>query len=188
MFLTPLLLAAVVTTAPASAKASVGIESLVLAMPTGPATGLGVQVKGPIASYAGGEVRALWDGNWTGRAGAGLDVFGNGDRLDLTFGLFLGGYGDLDGRVGLPMAGGEVGVGVGVGALKLRYRHVHGAAEIEEDCTWSQRLRPFAENELRLSYRFGEKLTVFGQVTDLAPRVVSDDRENAYGLGARYTF
>lgn len=182
------MLTALLFLVPGLSAASLQGEALVLAMPQGPATGIGIVAEGPLATFASGEMRGTWGGEWTGRATGGFDLLGSGENLDLTLGLFLGGHGNLMALQGLPAAGFELGLGVGIGPLKLRYRHIHGGAETEGDCAWTERLTSFAENELRLSYDLGRRWVVFGEVVDLTPSLDEPERQNAYGMGARLVF
>lgn len=119
-------------------------------------------------------------GTWVGRVGAGIDVFGGGDGLDLRLGLFLGGTGDLTDRSmrGRPAAGAEILLGVKVGRVYGWYRHVDGFAGPLED--------RLTEDELRVGYRITEKVRVHGQYLIYNPG--DEHPRGGAGLGAEVVF
>ncbi len=134
-------------------------------------------------AYLGAEVRymPLSDLFWTGRVGAGLDVFGAG-KWDLNLGLWIGGAGEWNrDDEGLrlqhaPIAGTEVGIGVEGTRLFTRFRWLAGigGGPIDDLLT---------ENELLVGYKIVDFLHVFGQLLVLNPG--DAERRQGVGLGAR---
>jgi len=164
----------------ANAAEEFSAEAFLQATPAeGLASGLGARLDGG-STFLSLEGRGGMYGTWTGRATAGLDVFGRSDRFDLTLGLFLG----TNGSTAEPSieaagtAGFELGLGVHLGSLHGRYRHADGfRGPLESRLT---------EDEWRLGYRMFDTVEVFGQYIHYNPGeywVV-----DGYGVGAKVVF
>ncbi|MBA2321412.1 MAG: hypothetical protein H0V89_09675 [Deltaproteobacteria bacterium] len=106
-------------------------------------------------------------GCWTGRVGAGLDVFGDGP-LDLTFGLFLGATGtnaspgDRVGMEASPIAGGQAAIGFDGRHLFTRYTWSAGWGGSDLDAA-------LTENQFLLGYRFARIVELYGEILVLDP-------------------
>ncbi len=130
-------------------------------------------------AYIGAEVRWMPANEivWAGRAGAGFDVFGK-SKLDLTFGLWLGGMGVWDQSIQRaviqhgPVAGTEVALGTEVGRVFAKYRWLGG---------WGidRVSRYLTENELTIGYRVLPALQVLGQYLVLD----ADRAQHQHGVG-----
>ncbi len=154
--------------------------------PDAPAHHLSGRLVGENDSYVGGEIRYMPESDvlWTGRAGAGLDLFGSGD-WDLTLGLWIGTAGEwdrTDERAVLyasPMAGTEVALGVEGDHLFARYRWLAGigSGPIDELLT---------EQELTIGYKVLPELHLYGQYFILSPGEL--DNRSGVGLGGRLVF
>lgn len=134
-------------------------------------------------AYLGAEIRYMpaSDVLWSGRLGAGLDLFGEGD-WDLTLGLWLGSAGEWDRSqeravlYNAPIAGTEVAIGVDGEHLYGRYRWLAGigGGPIDELLT---------EQELTVGYKVLPRFHVFGQYLILSPGEY--DNRSGVGLGMR---
>jgi hypothetical protein len=161
----------------AALASDVAAEASLQHLPQGVAPGVGARLVGERGTFLSAEGRAFGDATWTGRATAGVDVFGCQDGLDVTLGLFLGSAGAVE-DVSIsadPTAGFEVGVGVGLGSLHGRFRHADGFRGPLE--AW------FTENEWRLGFRVLDRAEVFGQYVRYEP----GDATEAGGFGAGVT-
>jgi hypothetical protein len=155
-------------------------------LPQMPGHQLGAKFSGEKDSYVSGELRYMpaSDLLWTGRVGAGLDVFGRSE-WDLTFGLFLGSAGEWDRQTeqaalyAAPIAGTEIGLGYEGDRLFGRYRWLGGigGGPIDELLT---------ENELTIGYKVLRSVHVYGQYLVLSPGEL--DNQAGVGLGARVVF
>ncbi len=155
-------------------------------LPDAPAHHLSARTMGPKDAYIGGELRYLpaADVLWSGRVGAGVDVFGK-SNWDLTLGLFLGTAGIWDREIdravlyATPIGGTEIGLGVEGDRLFGRYRWLMGwgAGEVSEVLT---------ENELTVGYKVTNALHLYGQWLRLNPG--ESEKESGVGLGARLAF
>lgn len=136
-------------------------------------------------AYLGAEVRYMPANElmWTGRVGAGFDVFGK-SPVDLTLGLWLGGAGswDLDANRPVlrnaPAAGTEVALGARLGRLYGKYRWIGGLAALPANAILS-------ENELTVGFNVVKGIDVYGQYLVIQPR--STNRRGAVGLGIQAT-
>lgn len=136
--------------------------------------------------YVGGELRYMpaSDVLWTGRLGAGFDLFGESD-FDLQLGLFVGTAGEWDRDrerallYAAPIAGTEVGLGYEGRKLFGRYRWLAGlgGGPIDELMT---------ENEITVGYKVVKELHVYGQYLILSPGEL--DNQAGVGLGVRAQF
>jgi hypothetical protein len=155
-------------------------------LPEAPAHHLAVRSWGPRDSYVSGELRYLPHDDllWVGRAGAGLDVLGDGG-WDVTLGLFVGTAGTWsteDARrvlMAQPIGGTEIGVGVEGERLIARYRWIAGigGGPLDELLT---------ENELTIGYKLLDPLHVVGQWIRVNPG--DDTARGGVGLGVRAVF
>lgn len=157
----------------------ISAEVLLQASPQdGLVSGVGARLDGGSA-FLSMDARGAAEGNWIGRATAGLDLLGS-DRVDLTLGLFLGTVGNW-GDPSIQMAGTagfEFGLGANVGPLHARYRHADGfRGPLESRLT---------ENEVRLGYRMFDTVEVFGQYINFNPG--DDVVIDGYGAGVKVAF
>ena len=154
--------------------------------PEAPAHHLAGRLIGKNDAYIGGEIRymPLSDVLWSGRVGAGLDVFGRGN-WDLTLGLWIGSAGEWDRNeerailYAAPMAGTEIGLGVQGDHLFAKYRWVAGigSGPIDDLLT---------EQELTIGYKVLPELHLYGQYFVLSPG--ERDNRSGLGLGGRVVF
>jgi hypothetical protein len=127
-----------------------------------------------------GTVR-VHPGCWTGRTGAGIDVFGDGP-LDLNFGLFVGASGPTvsPGRrpeIGAaPQAGGQAALGLDGRHLFARYTWIAGwgGGRLDDALT---------ENQLVVGFRVARIAEIYGEYLVLAPG--DGEGGTGIGLGAR---
>jgi hypothetical protein len=118
---------------------------------------------------------------WSGRVGAGLDVFGDGP-LDLTFGLFLGARGEtveVRDRVALataPIAGGQAAIGIDGRHLFTRYTWLAGWGGGRTDAA-------LTENQFVLGFKVARIAEIYGEYVVLSPG--SAPLDTGIGLGAR---
>lgn len=155
-------------------------------LPQIPGHHLSARLVGQKDVYVGGELRytPASDLLWSGRLGAGLDVFG-GSEFDLLLGLFVGTAGEWDREAeravlyAAPIAGTEVGVGYEGRKLFGRYRWLAGigGGPIDELLT---------ENEFTFGYKLIDELHVYGQYLILSPGEL--DNQSGVGLGVRAQF
>lgn len=119
--------------------------------------GVGGRLEGEDDGYLLLSGRIDPSGAYLGRAGFGFDLFGDGDTMDLRFGLFLGETGNLLDRTVLrrPAAGVEVEFGMHLGSAYGSLRHLDGfSGPLEQRLT---------ENEVRVGFEVDEHLLVHGQ-------------------------
>lgn len=117
----------------------------------GVATGLGASLDAGVP-WAIVDARRLPDGSMSGRASAGVDLYGGSDRFDLNAGLWLG-AGEAWGIRSSRATGWELAVGARIGLFSGRLRHLQ---------PW--RLDTAArEDELRVGVALLASVTVFAQ-------------------------
>ncbi len=143
------------------------------------ATGVGLRLSAG-SPFVAAEGFGYSDGEWLGRATAGVDLLGGSDTFDATIGLFLGSVGNWqDPALSADMSAGyELGLGANVGPLRGRLRRVDGFTGPLED--------RLTQNEVRLGWVFGEKVEVFGQYVNYTPR--QDVVIDGFGAGASLRF
>ncbi len=127
-------------------------------------------------SYIGLEGRASPEGQWTGRAGAGVDLLGN-SALDLKVGLFVGGTGSGQTGHAETVYGTELAAGMSLGRLYGQYRLLAGLGE-------GQLAELHTENELTLGIRVKDEVRLYGQFLTLNPGL--DHTETAMALGLQF--
>lgn len=136
-------------------------------------------------AYLGAEVRYLPANNlmWTGRVGAGFDIFGK-SPLDVTLGLWLGGAGTWDFEQNLavlqnaPAAGTEIAVGTKIGRFFGKYRWLGGIAAFPANGL-------LTENELTIGYSLVDEIQLYGQYLRVSPQLT--DQRGALGIGIQAT-
>ncbi len=158
-------------------------EGMTLAMPGDATGGFGAGLTGERDAFLRVDGRSQASGDWIARGTAGFDFFGRWDFFDLTLGASMAGGGDWRDRAVYNQlgAGLELGVGFNVRSWHLQARRVQPFAD-------SQVMRGLDESELRVSYDITDSLSVFGTSLRVYPDFEQRAREQAYGLGARYTF
>ena len=129
--------------------------------------------------YVNAAMRVDPTGAWLGHAGIGFDVFG-GSAVDLRFGLFLGGVGNVaqGTMVGRPTVGGEALFGLKFGRVYGHFRHLDGFVGPLED--------RLTEDELRVGFCLTDHVRVHGQLVGFNP----GDRiwRGGAGVGAEVVF
>lgn len=155
-------------------------------LPEAPAHYIGVRHTGEKDAYLNGEVRYMpaSDLLWTGRAGAGVDVFGGGN-WDLTLGLFIGTNGEWEradeSRVlyAAPMGGTEIGLGFEGDRIFAKYRWLAGLGSGPLDDA-------LTENELTVGYKVTRSVHAFGQWIRVNPGEA--EKSGGIGLGVQAVF
>lgn len=155
-------------------------------LPNLPGHHLSARLVGAQGAYVGGELRYTPSSDlmWSGRVGAGLDIFGESE-FDLSFGLFVGTAGEWDRDLeravlyAAPIAGTEVGIGYEGRKLFGRYRWLAGlgGGPVDELLT---------ENEITVGYKIVKELHLYGQYLILSPGEL--DNQSGVGLGVRAQF
>jgi hypothetical protein len=155
-------------------------------LPEAPAHFIGLRHVGEKDAYLTGELRYMPGSDllWTGRAGAGFDLFGRGD-WDLTFGLFIGSSGEWDHQASsrilymAPMGGTEIGLGYDGDRLFAKYRWLAGLGGGPLDDL-------LTENELTVGYKITRPVHVFGQWIRVNPGEA--EKQGGIGLGVQAVF
>jgi len=152
-------------------------------LPDSPGHDLSARYVGEHSTYLGAEIRYVpaSDLLWSGRIGAGFDLFGKSD-LDLDLGLFLGSAGEWDHKkkeallYAAPIAGTEVKLGYDGPRLFGSYRWLGGigGGPIDDLLT---------ENEITFGYKLVPAIHVYGQYLILSPGAA--DNSAGVGLGVR---
>ncbi|HHO51618.1 MAG TPA: hypothetical protein ENK18_12270 [Deltaproteobacteria bacterium] len=152
-------------------------------LPSAPAHQLYGRLFAENDSYFGAEIRYMpaSDLLWSGRIGAGLDLFGEGG-WDLSLGLWLGSAGAWERSqerpvlYNAPIAGTEVALGIDGENIYARYRWLAGlgGGPIDDLLT---------EQELTVGYKVLPQLHVFGQYLILSPGKYHN--RSGVGLGVR---
>lgn len=163
--------------------ASYSLEAMTLAMPGDATGGFGAAVRGDRNGFLRVDSRSQATGDWLARGTIGVDCFGGWDFFDLNVGASLAGAGDWRERAVYGQLGAGVEVGVG-----FNVRRVHLTAHRVQPLASSPVMAGLDESAVRVSFDVTDELTVFGTSLRVRPDFESDHREQAYGLGAGWTF
>lgn len=141
---------------------------------------LGARAEGKRDGYLLVAARVAPTGNWLGRAGIGVDLFGGRDGLDLKLGLFLGATGNArePSIFGRPTAGAELQFGGQIGRVYGWFRHLNGFSGVLEN--------HLTENELRIGFELTDHVRIHGQAVHFNPR--EKEHDLGFGAGAEFVF
>lgn len=135
------------------------------------------RVEGEKDAYVSAAARYFTDGEWIGRVGAGVDLLGKGDVVDLKLGLTAGGVGYGKDRPGLGTVGGELQLGVHLGPVYGSLRHMDGFVG-----PFTARL---TEDEVRVGAVLPADIRLYGQFVDLNPG--DDVHRGLVGVGLEFS-